>query len=62
MIGTNGIERVPPRRRENLPHHMQAPKGKEARITCHVDADHALEQFNGRQETGILLFVNNMSV
>ena len=47
---------------EQLPHNMPSPKGKEARITCYVDADHAHDQVNRRSVTGILLFVNNMPV
>ena len=47
---------------EQMPHNMPKPKGKEARITCYVDADHAHDQVNRRSVTGILLMVNNTPV
>ena len=41
---------------------MPVPKGRPARITCYVDADHAHCQVTRRSVTGIVLFVNNMPI
>ena len=47
---------------EELPRQMPEPKGKAARITCYVDADHAHDKVTHRSVTGVLLLVNNMPV
>jgi len=47
---------------EELPPDMPEPKGKPARITCYVDADHAHDKVTRRSVTGILLFVNGMPI
>jgi len=47
---------------EELPPDMPTPRGKPARMTCYVDADHAHCQVSRRSVTGIVLFVNNMPV
>ena len=47
---------------EELPPDMPTPKGRPARITCYVDADHAHCQVTRRSVTGIVLYVNNMPV
>ena len=47
---------------EELPTNALAPKGREAHITCYVDADHAHDQVTRRSVTGILLFVNGMPI
>ena len=45
---------------EELPPDMPEPKGKPARMTCSVDADHAHDVVTRRSVTGIILLVNNM--
>ena len=47
---------------EELPPDMPTPRGKPARVTCYVDADHAHCQVTRRSVTGIVLYVNNMPV
>jgi hypothetical protein len=47
---------------EELPPNMPTPKGRAARITCFVDADHAHDVVTRRSITGILLFINNTPV
>jgi hypothetical protein len=47
---------------EELPHNMPPPKGRNARITVFIDADHAHDQLTRRSVTGILLFINNTPV
>ena len=51
-----------PGTKEEKPPDMPEPKGKAARMTCHVDADHATDVVTRRSVTGILLMVNNMVV
>jgi hypothetical protein len=41
---------------------MPMPKGKAAKITTYVDADHAHDQVTRRSVTGILLFINNTPI
>ena len=41
---------------------MQGPKGKTARTTCYVDADHAHDKVTRRSVTGALYLVNMMPV
>lgn len=47
---------------EDIPSNMPTPKGKTARITVCVDADHAHDKVTRRSVTGILLFVNNTPI
>ena len=47
---------------KDLPPVMPKPKGRPARLTCYVDADHAHDVVTRRSITGILLFVNNTPV
>ena len=47
-----------PEAEEDIPHDMLKPKGKKARITVYVDADHAHDQVTRRSVTGIIVFVN----
>ena len=51
-----------PDAKEEIPYDQPTPKGKPARITCYVDADHAHCQVTRRSVTGIVLFVNNMPI
>ena len=41
---------------------MPTPKGKEARITVFVDADHARDKVTRRSVTGILVLINNTPI
>ena len=43
---------------EDIPHDMPEPKGKPARITIWVDADHARDQLTRRSVTGVIVMVN----
>lgn len=47
---------------EELPPNMPKGKGKHARITVYVDADHAHDQATRRSVTGIIVFVNNTPI
>ena len=51
-----------PDAQEELPDRMPMPKGKPARITCYVDADHAHDKLTRRSVTGVILMVNNMPI
>ena len=51
-----------PDAQEELPPDMPIAKGKPARITCYVDADHAHCQVTRRSVTGIVVFMNNMPI
>ena len=44
---------------EQIPEDMPEPKGKIAKITCYVDADHARDAVTRRSVTGIVLLINN---
>ena len=44
---------------EQIPEDMPEPKGKLAKITCYVDADHARDVVTRRSVTGIVLLINN---
>ena len=47
---------------EEIPHDMLEPKGKKARLTVYVDADHAHDQVTRRSVTGILVLLNNTPI
>jgi hypothetical protein len=47
---------------EELPPDMPEARGKSARITCYVDADHAHDVVTRRSVTGIILMVNNTPI
>ena len=47
---------------EDVPDSMPIPKGKEAKITIFVDADHARDKITRRSITGVLVFINNTPV
>jgi hypothetical protein len=47
---------------EELPPDMLTPKGKDIRLTCFKDADHAHDVVTRRSVTGFLLFANNMPI
>ena len=47
---------------EELPPDLPIPKGKPARTTCYVDADHAHDVVTRRSVTGVLLFFQSMPV
>ena len=47
---------------EEIPHDMLTPKGKKARLTVYVDADHAHDQVTRRSVTGILVLLNNTPI
>ena len=47
---------------EDIPPDMPTPRGKAARMTVYVDADHAHDQVTRRSVTGILLMVNNTPI
>ena len=47
---------------EDIPHDMLKPKGRKARLTVYVDADHAHDQVTRRSVTGILVFLNNTPI
>jgi hypothetical protein len=47
---------------EEFPPDMSTPKGKAARTTCYVDADHAHDVVTRRSVFSILLFLNDMPV
>ena len=47
---------------EDIPSDMPTPKGKEARITVFVDADHACDKVTRRSVTGILVLINNTPI
>ncbi len=47
---------------EEIPHDMLEPKGKTARLTIFVDADHAHDQVTRRSVTGIIVFLNNTPI
>jgi len=51
-----------PDAQEEMPPDMPVPKGRPARITCYVDADHAHCKMTRRSVTGVVLFINNMPV
>ena len=48
--------------REELPHRMPPPRGKEVIITAYVDSDHASNKLTRRSQTGYILFVNRAPV
>ena len=56
--GQNWIETCP-NAKEDMPPDMTNPLDRSAKITCFVDADHALDQLTRRSVTKILLFINN---
>ena len=45
-----------------MPHDMLTPKGKKARLTVFVDADHAHDQVTRRSVAGIVVFLNNTPI
>ena len=45
---------------EELPPEMPEPKGKKAKITVWVDADHGYDQVTRRSVSGILVMINGM--
>ena len=47
---------------EDIPHDMLKPKGKKARLTVFVDADHAHDQVTRRSVTGIVVMLNNTPI
>ena len=47
---------------EDLPTNVPEAKGKEARITVFVDADHARDKVTRRSVTGILILLNNTPI
>ena len=47
---------------EDISHDMLKPKGRKARITAYVGADHAHDQVTRRSVTGILVFLNNTPI
>ena len=44
---------------EDIPRDAPEPRGKTARITAYVDADHARDKVTCRSVTGVLLLINN---
>jgi hypothetical protein len=51
-----------PDAQEELPDRIPMPKGKPARITCYVDADHAHDKLTRQSVTGVILMVSNMPI
>ena len=51
-----------PDAREDIPVNVPSPKGNLAMLTCHVDADHAMDQLTGKSVTGIVLSMNNTPI
>jgi hypothetical protein len=47
---------------EEKPHDMPTAKGKAARVTVYVDADHSRDQLTRRSVSGVILMVNNMPI
>jgi hypothetical protein len=47
---------------EELPPNMPPEKGRQAKISVYVDADHAHDQLTRRSVTGIILMVNNTPI
>ena len=48
-----------PEAEEENPGDMPIPKGKIAKLTCYVDADHARDKVTRKSVTGIILLLNN---
>ncbi len=44
---------------EDVPNDAPKPQGNTARLTCHVDADHARDKVTRKSVTGIVLLFNN---
>jgi len=47
---------------EDIPEDMPVPKGKPARTSVYVDADHAHDTVTRRSVTGALYFLNSMPI
>ena len=47
---------------ENIPDYMLPPKGKEAKLTGYLDADHARDKVTCRSVTGIIVLSNNTPI
>jgi hypothetical protein len=47
---------------ETLPDHQPIPHGKQATITCFVDADHARDKVTRRSVSSIVLLINNTPI
>ena len=48
--------------REAIPPNMPEPRGREVKITCFVDADHAGDKVTQKSQTGILTFINSAPI
>jgi hypothetical protein len=57
-----GWQEFYPDAEEELPPDLPEARGKSARITCYVDADHAHDVVTRRSVTGIILLVNNTPI
>ena len=47
---------------EAIPPNMPEPRGRDATITCFVDANHAGDMANRRSQTGVLIFMNQAPI